>query len=229
MTYYVTGERTPRCPANQPRDGRGPGFALLVGLAIGLLGAAAAMPAAAGRPKQDDLELINPLLGPEHSQWLVGPISWMASKKEIDGYLLLTSDEQAEGFIKEFWQSRNPYPERSDNALRREFEERIAEADSQYQEGGLPGYRTPRGTVFVLYGEPEKVDYEVAPDPLDPLIEVWKYGKDAEKGLDGERPDRVYRFIKRGEVTRFYERLNAVERERNRRRLEIERMRRPIP
>lgn len=190
---------------------------------------ATAAPATAGRPKQDDLELINPLLGPEHSQWLVGPISWMADKKEIEQYLALTSDEQAEAFIEEFWQRRNPYPQRPDNALRREFKERIAEADSKYQEGGLPGYRTHRGTIFVLYGEPSEVDYEVAPDPLDPLIEVWRYEKNAEKGLDGEKPDRYYRFIKRGEVTRFYERQSAIERERNRRRLEIERARRPNP
>jgi len=202
---------------------------ILVLAALALLQAAVTPPASAGRPKQDDLELINPLLGPEYSQWLVGPIAWMADKKEIEQYLALTSDEQAQSFIDEFWRRRNPYPDRPDNALRRDFDKRIADAESDYREGGLPGYRTDRGTVFVLYGKPSEVDYEVAPDPLDPLIEVWRYEKDAEKGLDGEKPDRFYRFIKRGEVTRFYERQSAIERERNRRRLEIEQARRPNP
>lgn len=174
----------------------------------------AAAAASAGRPKQQNFELVNPLLGPEYSHWLVGPISWMADGKEIEAFLTLASDEAAAAFVEEFWSKRDPYPLRPDNPLQEQFEERAAEAEGRYGEGGIAGWRTDRGTVYVLYGEPAEVDYEVAPDPQDPLIEIWRYEKKAEEGLDGERPERVFRFIKRGEVTRFYERLNEVERRR---------------
>jgi GWxTD domain-containing protein len=170
----------------------------------------------AAPPRYEPFELINPLVGPEFTQWLVGPISWMASKKEIEGFLAIADDESASRFVERFWQERDPYPERPDNPHRELFEERAAKADSLYAEGGLPGRRTARGSIYVLYGEPEKVDHEVAPDPGDPLMEVWRYPKGHPEGLDGERPDKEYRFIKRGETTIFWERLSDAERRRRR-------------
>lgn len=163
-----------------------------------------------------DFELLNPLLGPELSQWLVGPPSWIATEKEIEQYLQLTSDAAASKFIEEFWAKRDPYPQRPDNPAKKLFEDRKADAEAEYAEAGQPGWKTPRGRVFVTYGKPKEVDYEVAPDPKDPLIEVWIYEKGAEKGLDGEKPKRQYRFIKRGELTEFYERLDSFERRRRR-------------
>ena len=183
---------------------------LLAGLA------ASAPPAWAGDPKMEDFELINPLLKPELSQWLVGPISWIATDKEIEEYLQITSNEAAETFIEEFWAERDPYPQRPDNPAEELYEERMEDAAAEYAEAGQPGWKTPRGRIFVTYGEPDEVDYEVAPDPGDPLIEVWVYAKGTEKGLDGQKPDRRYRFIKRGEVTEFYQRQSTIERRRRR-------------
>lgn len=190
-------------------------LAACLGLLLGVV-LAACGPLAADEPKREDFELINPLLGPELSQWLVGPIAWIAEPKEIEAYLQLTSDGAAESFVEEFWDQRDPYPRRPDNPARELYQERLEEAESLYAEAGMPGWKTDRGRVFVVYGEPEEVDYEVAPDPEDPLIEVWIYEKKAEEGLDGERPERRYRFIKRGEVTEFYERLDNLERRRRR-------------
>jgi GWxTD domain-containing protein len=173
----------------------------------------------AGRPPYENFELIHPLLGPQHSQWLVGPISWMATRQEIDDYLALTTDEAAQRFIEEWWARRNPYPQRPDNTVRELFEERAQKADSLYPESGLPGRRTDRGVIYVLYGEPEEVDYQVGPERGDPLVEVWTYPKGAPEGLDGEKPNRGYRFIQREGVTRFYERQNPRQRQDVRRRL----------
>jgi GWxTD domain-containing protein len=170
----------------------------------------------ADRPKQSREELINPLLGPEWSQWLVGPISWIATSKEIGEFLSLLDDGAAAEFVERFWKNHDPYPLREDNPLRETYEERLEKANELYAEGGFPGYRTDRGIVFVVYGEPSKTDQEVAPDPGDPLIQVWEYDKDIPKGLDGKKPDRAYRFIKRGELTVFYSRLNEFERRRRR-------------
>lgn len=204
MICYATRERAP------------------VVLALALLLVVVA-PLSAGRPDYERYELINPFVSPEYSQWLLGAIAWMADEKEIEAYLALTDDEAAAEFIEAFWAERDPYPKRPDNPLREEYEERAEKADSLYAEAGYPGRRTPRGIIYTLYGEPEEVDYQVAPDPQDPLIEVWIYPKKAEKGLDRERPDRSYRFIKRDELTRFYERQSVLERRRRR----PEQLRRP--
>lgn len=227
MTYCAATERrAPSATTTSPKSATAPWWrcGFVVAVLVAWLGAAVvpavvpgAVPAArADQPKKERFELVNPLLNPKLSQWLVGPIAWIATEKEIEEYLLLTSNEAAEEFIEEFWARRDPVPQRPDNPARREFEKRKEDAASRYAEGELPGWKTPRGQVFVVYGEPEEVDYEVAPDPQDPLVEVWIYGKKAEKGLDGEKPKRQYRFIKRGEVTEFYERLDAFERRRRR-------------
>lgn len=149
-------------------------------------------------------ELVNPFLGPAYSQWLVGPISRMATAEEMDAFLALQDDATAVQFIEDFWARRDTAPAIPDNPLRKSFETRAAEADRRYEEGGYPGRRTDRGITYVLFGEPEKTDYEISPNPSDPPIEVWFYPAGAEAGLSGERPAPKYRFIKRDDLTSFY-------------------------
>jgi len=149
-------------------------------------------------------ELTNPALGPDYSQWLIGPIGYLATKGEVATYLALKDDKAAEQFIEQFWARRNPNPSRPVNALLQAFEERGAEADRLYAEAGFLGRRTDRGAIYVLYGRPQKVDFEVPPVSGEPPIEVWSYGTDAPSGLTGRKPSPLYRFMKRGDLTVFY-------------------------
>ncbi|MEM7483167.1 MAG: GWxTD domain-containing protein [Acidobacteriota bacterium] len=153
---------------------------------------------------RDGDRLINPLLGPSYSSWLVGPIARMATPEEIDQFAALTNDAAAEAFVEGFWEQRDPRPLRPDNPLRERFEERADEADQKFSEAGVSGRRTARGTIWILFGEPGETDYEIPIDHRDPPVEVWEYDKQAETGLDGSRPAPIYRFIKRGEVTELY-------------------------
>jgi len=158
--------------------------------------------------------LLNPTLSLELSQWLVGPVAAIASQEQEAAYLALRDDAAAEAFIEDFWAGLDPYPLRPDNPLRQTFEARAAEADRLYTEGGRAGSRTARGTIYVLYGEPSRTDYEIARDPRDPPVEVWFYEGDQPPGLDGERPGPLYRFIKRDRVTEFYTPLRGIDRAR---------------
>ena len=142
-------------------------------------------------------DLINPLLGPDWSAWLVGPISRLATPEETRAFLALKDDAAAAAFAESFWSKRG-------NGIRHAYAERAVTADRLYSEGGYLGHRTDRGVIFVLYGRPEKEGFEVSPNPRDSAIEVWSYGKDAPSGLDGNRPNPVYRFIKRGDLTVSY-------------------------
>jgi GWxTD domain-containing protein len=152
-------------------------------------------------------ELTNPSLGPDDSDWLVGPVARLATPDEIKAYLALQDDRAAAAFIQQFWERRRPgkgaahAPPPVDEAL---FEERSAVADKKFSEAGFLGRRTDRGTIFVLYGQPKKGGFEVAAEPNLGSVEVWEYAADAPVGLDGKRPDRTYRFVKRGDLTVFY-------------------------
>lgn len=141
-------------------------------------------------------ELINPFLSPELGDWVVGPISWLLSRDEIDAYLRLASDTAARQFIEEFWLEHSE--------IREIFDSRATEADKRFGEGLVTGRHTDRGTIFVLYGEPQEVEYEEFRDVLDPDVEVWRYDRKAPPGLDGRKPSRRYRFAKEGDLTTFF-------------------------
>jgi GWxTD domain-containing protein len=149
-------------------------------------------------------ELFQPFLEGELSQWMVGPIGRLASEEEIDAYLRLKTAEEAKQFIEAFWAKRDPDPSKDGNAVLDLYESRAAEADKKFSEAAVAGRRTDRGTIHVLYGSPETVDYEEFRDVSGPDVERWRYPKTAEAGLDGRRPEREYRFAKLGDLTRFY-------------------------
>jgi GWxTD domain-containing protein len=154
------------------------------------------------KKKQSAEELTNFLLGPEYSQWLVGAIARIATEDEIQSFMRLTSDDEASAFVEEFWAARRSgdsiWPADSPQAT---FETRAKEADTLYSEGPRRGRQSDRGAVYILYGEPEEVKYEISSRRGQGPIEVWVYPKTAEPGLDGQQPERYYYFTKQGDYT----------------------------
>lgn len=175
---------------------RRPALLLLVGLLATGCGS--------GSAPRSLADLTNPFLGPETSSWLIGAVSRLATPAEIDAYLALRDDAAARAFMESFWEGRDPSPDRPGNPLRETFDERAAHADRLYSEAGFLGRRTDRGTIYVLYGPPAKVEFEVSPQPGDPPVERWEYGPTTPAGLDARRPSPSYRFIRRGDLTVTY-------------------------
>ncbi len=143
---------------------------------------------------EDLLDLINPLLGPKYARWLVGPIAELATEKEKKAYLELIDDDSAKAFAESFWSG-------SRSGIRAAFDERVAEADKRFAEGTYVGSETDRGAIYTVYGEPAEIEFEEHRDVRDPPVELWRYGKKAEPGLNGKRPQKTYRFTKYDDVT----------------------------
>lgn len=143
------------------------------------------------------IDLTNLFLGPDWSSWLVGPIARLATPEEIQAYLALKDDAAAAAFAESFWKKRG-------EPVRQAYAERAVNADRLYSESGYLGHRTDRGAIFVIYGRPLKEGFEVSPSPKESAVEVWTYGPDAPSGLDGNKPNPTYRFIKRGDLTVTY-------------------------
>lgn len=179
---------------------------LLAALPLALLAASSADAKKKKKTKDAELEeLFNPLLSPDYSHWLVGPIYRIASQQEVDQYLDLVSDGEAAAFIERFWRTRNEGTGFFEDSPQEIFEKRAGEADKRYTEGTVAGRRTDRGTLLILYGEPEEIEHESPEKVGGPPLEVWKYPKEAaEEGLDGELPKPSYRFLELGGKTIFY-------------------------
>jgi GWxTD domain-containing protein len=177
---------------------KAPGLALLALITAVLTAGCGSAPA------RNPVDLTNPFLGPETSGWLVGPVARLATPQEIDAYLAIQDEEQAGQFIEAFWARRDPNGDKPGNPIRQAFDERSLLADKAFTEAGFLGRRTDRGTIFILYGSPRKMDHEVARLPGEPPIELWIYDETSPAGLDGRRPSGSYRFIKRGDLTVAY-------------------------
>jgi GWxTD domain-containing protein len=162
------------------------------------LGACSGNPAA-----RDAADLTNSRLSPAYAQWLVGPVAALATSEEEREFLALEGDFAAADFVEAFWRRRDPDPSTPGNPVRETFERRVEEADRRFGESGVSGRKTARGVIHVLYGEPERTDYEI-PRRGGPAVEVWFYPEDAPPGLDGRPPQGSYRFQKVGDVTDFY-------------------------
>lgn len=100
-------------------------------------------------------------LAPIYVEWREGPASHLSTAAERKRWAELSSDAEAEDFIRLFWAQRDPLPATSDNELQREFERRVVFADQQFAETGtggeeIRGSMSERGRVLILLGPPQR-------------------------------------------------------------------------
>ena len=162
-------------------------------VSVPLLMMATTVAMAAGTGAATGEELVNASLGDEYSHWMLGGISYMLSKKEIKTFMSLSSDERAATFVDAFWADQG-------SDLRARYEERAEQADELFPEDGLAGRSSDRGGLHIVYGPPSSVE----PDAGNSSVTLWLYPVAADKGLDGKRPKRIYRFAEHEGRMLFY-------------------------
>lgn len=101
-------------------------------------------------------------LSPLYTEWAAGPAQILLSKAEREEWGRLTTDQEAESFIRLFWARRDPTPDSPDNEFRQEFERRAAFADQRFPEKTeqgeeVRGSLSDRGRVFILLGPPRRL------------------------------------------------------------------------
>jgi GWxTD domain-containing protein len=81
-------------------------------------------------------------------------------------------DERAARWA-EFWKPRDPTPGTEENEFKDEFFRRMRHADREFSGAG-PGWRTDRGRIYILNGEPDSIERDPMPSGGFP-VEVWIY------------------------------------------------------
>jgi GWxTD domain-containing protein len=84
--------------------------------------------------------------------------------------LRLTTNEERDKFIEQFWERRNLTPG-GPNKFKEEHYRRLAYANQHFA-SGVPGWQTDRGHIYILYGPPDEL--EVYPHAAVPK-EIWLY------------------------------------------------------
>ncbi|HKN74117.1 MAG TPA: GWxTD domain-containing protein [Candidatus Acidoferrum sp.] len=92
-----------------------------------------------------------------YTTWLTEEVVYIITKEEHDAFLRLTTNEERENYIEEFWRRRNPDPDSPENSYREEYYRRIAYANEHFS-SGIPGWKTDRGHIYILWGPPDEID-----------------------------------------------------------------------
>jgi len=111
--------------------------------------------AAAGKQKSD--KQLYGELGSQYKKWLDEDVVYIIAPEERHTFLHLQTNEEREQFIEAFWQRRNPDPESLDNSFKDEHYRRIAYANEHFA-SGIPGWKTDRGKIYIMWGPADEVD-----------------------------------------------------------------------
>lgn len=152
------------------------------------------------KPAKSNRKLLKELDTP-YRRWLEEDVPYIITPEEQKTFLHLTTNEEREQFIEQFWQRRNPNPESPDNDFKEEHYRRIAYANARFS-SGLPGWKTDRGRIYIMWGPPDEIDshpsgggYERLPEEGGGYttaypFEDWRY-----RHLDGVGDDINLEFV----------------------------------
>src|SRR6202790_4637098 len=96
-------------------------------------------------------------LDSQYKKWLNEDVIYIISPEERSAFLHLSTNEEREQFIEQFWQRRNPDPDSPENTFKEEHYRRIAYANEHYA-SGIPGGKTDRGKIYIMGGPADEVD-----------------------------------------------------------------------
>jgi GWxTD domain-containing protein len=125
-------------------------------------------------------------MGKYYKKWMDEDVRWIITGDEEAAFKKLATDAERDQFIEGFWQRRDPTPDTEENEYKDEHYRRLAYATERFA-AGVPGWRTDRGRMYIMYGKPDSIDSHPAGGP---------YTRPAEEG-GGETqtyPFEVWRY-----------------------------------
>ena len=108
----------------------------------------------------------------EYQRWLNEDVHWIITPEERDAFLRISKNEDRDHFIEQFWMRRDSA---RGNGFKEEHYRRLAYANQHFA-AAVPGWKTDRGRIYILYGSPESVYVRQGQgDPTLPPLQVWHY------------------------------------------------------
>lgn len=136
--------------------------------------------------KKDDQAAVKEKLGGVYKKWLDEDVRWIITDEELSAFKKLSNNAERDIFIEGFWQRRDPTPDTAENEYKEEHYRRIAYANEHFA-AGMPGWRTDRGRIYIMYGPPTSTDSHPMGGPYQRSaeegggstetfpFEVWRY------------------------------------------------------
>ncbi len=136
-----------------------------------------------------------------YKTWLNEDVVYIISPEERSEFLRLSTNEEREQFIEAFWLRRSTNPDLPDNDYKEEHYRRIAYANEHFA-SGIPGWRTDRGRIYIIWGKPDEIESHPTGGTYDRPMdegggstttypwETWRY-----RYLEGIQENVIIEFV----------------------------------
>ncbi len=134
-------------------------------------------------------------------RWLDEDVGYIITSEERAAFRRLSTAEEQENFIEQFWLRRDPTPDTAENEFKEEHYRRIAYANERFA-SGIPGWKTDRGRIYITYGPPDEIEsrpsggtynrpYEEGGGTTSVYpFEIWRY-----RWIEGVGTDVLIEFV----------------------------------
>ena len=154
---------------------------IVLGLAASLSVEGFALPAPQKQKKQQDEQEED-----YFNKWLSEDVKYIIGGDEKSVFKKLSTSEEKEQFIEQFWHRRDLDIRSASNEVKEEHYRRIAYANDHFP-SGFPGWMTDRGRTYIIHGEPVEIErhptggmydrphYEGGGSTATYAFEIWRY------------------------------------------------------
>ena len=91
-----------------------------------------------------------------YRKWLKEDVFYIITEEEKNVFDRLSTGEEKEQFIEQFWFRRDEDPRTALNEFKEEHYRRIAYANERFH-SGKPGWMTDRGRIYIIHGPPAEI------------------------------------------------------------------------
>jgi GWxTD domain-containing protein len=136
-----------------------------------------------------------------YAEWLWFEVGDIVTAEEVSVFKRLTTDDERENFIAQFWERRNPEPGSLENKFKQNYYRRMISANERFSTS-TPGWKTDRGRIYIKYGPPDEIESHPhggimhwseennGGEPTTKPFERWFY-----RGMEGIGPNQVLIFL----------------------------------
>ena len=154
-----------------------------------------------------------------YKTWLNEDVVYIISPEERNAFLKLSTNEEREQFIEQFWLRRSTNPDLPDNDYKEEHYRRIAYANEHFA-SGIPGWRTDRGRIYIIWGKPDEIESHPTGGTWDRPMdmgggstttypwETWRY-----RYLEGVGENIIIEFVDTTSTGEYHQTMDPSEKD----------------
>jgi GWxTD domain-containing protein len=111
----------------------------------------------------------------KYERWLNEEVVYIIEDAERRAFTNLTTDEERQKFVEQFWERRDPTPGTPENEFKEEHYRRLNFVNSRFASPAVAGWKTDRGRIYISFGPPEEIDSHQSCSASTPAYDEWRY------------------------------------------------------